>query len=275
MNYSTALPLVQTLVASFRYPSCLSQLVRLTLFLLHPSSPKLMISSLHPLSLPPSTNPARSGSGNGLSVSLHGKERGFSIALGALNLVKGIPMPLDLCSISQKGQPRLISFLSTALGIMADLDLGTEHLRWMGDARFVTGLLQAGLYRLSLSSSSTKTSQPTQPLTPSCFSPRSFSFLPTAVKMPSWSGSILIKITSSSPYATCSPKDNKRFLCDSLASRRRNGSIEPELRPPNETIEGGLPKLRYPDGPPPEGSDEREKEWEEVVKGGEKGVLFA
>jgi sphingosine kinase len=34
------------------------------------------------------------------------------------------------------------SFLSQALGLMVDLDLGTEHLRWMGDTRFVLGFLK-------------------------------------------------------------------------------------------------------------------------------------
>ena len=29
---------------------------------------------------------------------------------------------------------------------MADLDLGTEHLRWMGSSRFVYGYLRGGKY---------------------------------------------------------------------------------------------------------------------------------
>ena len=44
-------------------------------------------------------------------------------------------MPVDLFSLVQDGK-RSVSFMSQALGLMADLDLGTEHLRWMGDARF-------------------------------------------------------------------------------------------------------------------------------------------
>lgn len=100
----------------------------------------------------------------------------------------------------------------------------------------------------------------------------------TAVEMPSWNGSILIKTTSSSPYATFSGSD-KAFLCDSLAKRKhaelgKNSRTEEEPEA-NEAGEEGLPALLYPDGPPAEGSEEREKEWTEVVAGLEKGTLFA
>lgn len=33
---------------------------------------------------------------------------------------------------------------------MADLDLGTEHLRWMGDGRFILGYLQGGTFNSQL-----------------------------------------------------------------------------------------------------------------------------
>lgn len=49
-------------------------------------------------------------------------------------------MKVDAFSVVQNNR-RTISFMSQALGLMADLDLGTEHLRWMGDARFTLGLL--------------------------------------------------------------------------------------------------------------------------------------
>ena len=52
-------------------------------------------------------------------------------------------MKVDVFSITQNGK-RTISFMSQALGLMADLDIGTENLRWMGDARFVVGLLRGG-----------------------------------------------------------------------------------------------------------------------------------
>ena len=41
-----------------------------------------------------------------------------------------------------QGDRRFLSFLSQSLGIIAEVDLGTEHLRWMGSARFTFGLLQ-------------------------------------------------------------------------------------------------------------------------------------
>ena len=53
-------------------------------------------------------------------------------------------MKLDICSV-QQGQNRIMSFMSQAIGLMADIDLGTEHLRWMGDARFMFGYLREGM----------------------------------------------------------------------------------------------------------------------------------
>ena len=42
-------------------------------------------------------------------------------------------MPTDIFSVTQKDN-RCLSFMSQAIGLMAELDLGTEHLRFMGDA---------------------------------------------------------------------------------------------------------------------------------------------
>ncbi len=42
-------------------------------------------------------------------------------------------MPTDLFSVTQKNT-RYLSFMSQAIGLMSELDLGTEHLRFMGDA---------------------------------------------------------------------------------------------------------------------------------------------
>ena len=50
-------------------------------------------------------------------------------------------MKVDLFSVTQGGK-RTVSFMSQSLGLMADLDIGTENLRWMGDARFVFGFLR-------------------------------------------------------------------------------------------------------------------------------------
>ncbi len=75
------------------------------------------------------------GSGNAMSWNLNGTD---STSMAALCLVKGIRTPLDLTSITQ-GDKRTLSFLSQSVGVVAEVDLGTEHLRWMGPARFTYG----------------------------------------------------------------------------------------------------------------------------------------
>ena len=77
------------------------------------------------------------GSGNAMSWNLNGTG---SNSLAALCIVKGIRTPLDLVSITQ-GDRRTLSFLSQSAGIVAESDLGTENLRWMGSARFTYGFL--------------------------------------------------------------------------------------------------------------------------------------
>jgi len=80
------------------------------------------------------------GSGNGFSIALLGLKDGLDVSAAALNAIKGKQMKLDLCSVLQDGK-RSISFMSQAIGMMADIDLGTEKLRWMGDTRFMLGFL--------------------------------------------------------------------------------------------------------------------------------------
>ncbi|KAI5305366.1 coatomer subunit beta [Ascosphaera pollenicola] len=77
------------------------------------------------------------GSGNAMSCNLNGTS---SPSMGALCVVKGIRTPLDLVSITH-GDQRTLSFLSQSFGIIAESDLGTEHVRWMGSARFTYGFL--------------------------------------------------------------------------------------------------------------------------------------
>ncbi|KAJ2902688.1 hypothetical protein MKZ38_000273 [Zalerion maritima] len=77
------------------------------------------------------------GSGNAMSCNLYGTHRP---GLAALAIVKGVVTPMDLVSITQ-GDRRTISFLSQALGIVAESDLATEHLRWMGEQRFTYGFV--------------------------------------------------------------------------------------------------------------------------------------
>jgi len=77
------------------------------------------------------------GSGNAASLNFNGTN---NPSLAALAMVKGLRTPLDLSSITQ-GTTRTLSFLSQTVGIVAEADLATEHLRWMGSARFTWGIL--------------------------------------------------------------------------------------------------------------------------------------
>lgn len=77
------------------------------------------------------------GSGNAMSLNLNGTN---SASMAALAVVKGIRTPLDLMSITQ-GDQRTLSFLSQSFGIIAECDLDTDNLRWMGSARFTWGYL--------------------------------------------------------------------------------------------------------------------------------------
>ncbi|KAF2094549.1 sphingoid long chain base kinase-like protein [Rhizodiscina lignyota] len=77
------------------------------------------------------------GSGNAMSINLNGTT---SCSVAAVCVVKGLRRPLDLVSITQ-GDKRFFSFLSQSVGIVAESDLGTDHLRWMGDFRFTWGFL--------------------------------------------------------------------------------------------------------------------------------------
>lgn len=90
------------------------------------------------------------GSGNALAVSLYGPERCRDWALAALTAIKGRAMPLDLMSVShgsKESPKRTVSFVSTAIGAMGDLDIETEPLRWMGDIRFPIGYVKCVLER--------------------------------------------------------------------------------------------------------------------------------
>lgn len=77
------------------------------------------------------------GTGNAMSWNLNGTD---SPSIAALCVVKGIRTPLDLTSITQ-GNKRTLSFLSQSVGLVAESDLATEHLRWLGSQRFTYGIL--------------------------------------------------------------------------------------------------------------------------------------
>lgn len=83
------------------------------------------------------------GSGNAAARSLYNTQDHVECVLA---IVKGICTPIDLLSITQ-GTSRYLSYLSTSFGVIADADLGTEHLRWMGQARFTYGVVRRILSR--------------------------------------------------------------------------------------------------------------------------------
>lgn len=87
--------------------------------------------------------PLPTGSACAACTNLFGPKDNFNVALATLNVIKGQPMPIDLQSIVLlPSRERRVSFLSVALGLMVDLDIGTENLRWMGDSRFIYGYLR-------------------------------------------------------------------------------------------------------------------------------------
>ena len=83
------------------------------------------------------------GSGNALSLSTHGTND----ALAATTLMlKAGRTKIDLMAFKQQQQNSddesiHLSFLSQCFGTIADADIGTEHLRWMGPIRFDLGIL--------------------------------------------------------------------------------------------------------------------------------------
>ncbi|KAI2620786.1 sphingoid long chain base kinase-like protein [Xylaria nigripes] len=78
------------------------------------------------------------GSGNAMSCNLNGSHHPGPSALA---VVKGIRTPVDLMSVTQDSR-RILSFLSQSVGLIAECDLGTEELRWLGPSRFTVGILQ-------------------------------------------------------------------------------------------------------------------------------------
>ena len=95
------------------------------------------------LAIPLAMIPA--GSGNALCRSVVGSG---SWTLATLHIIKGKEVPIDLSSITF-GNERVISFLSQEVGWIADIDIGSENLRWMGGYRFAAAFLTRCLLRMS------------------------------------------------------------------------------------------------------------------------------
>jgi sphingosine kinase len=81
------------------------------------------------------------GSGNSMTLSTHGTA---NAAMATVNMLKAKKSKLDLMAVSQNtllGEiTTKLSFLSQSYGIIADADIGTEYLRWMGPIRFDLGV---------------------------------------------------------------------------------------------------------------------------------------
>lgn len=80
------------------------------------------------------------GSGNAMSVSCHWT---CNPSYATLSLVKAVETRIDLMCCSQpsyyESSPRL-SFLSQTYGVIAESDINTEFIRWLGPARFELGV---------------------------------------------------------------------------------------------------------------------------------------
>lgn len=80
------------------------------------------------------------GSGNALSLSTHGTN---DAAMAAFCMLKADRVKMDVMAVTQMENNRertRISFVSQAYGSIADADIGTESLRWMGPIRFEIGV---------------------------------------------------------------------------------------------------------------------------------------
>eukprot|EP00948_MAST-09A_sp_MAST-9A-sp1_P001578 g1578.t1 len=101
------------------------------------------------------------GSGNGLSKSLlYASDEAFSFESAAFLAVKGYPIPLDLAEVRSGGNEETYfakkedtnpsekmktryCILGIAWGVVADVDIESETVRWMGALRFTIGGLLA------------------------------------------------------------------------------------------------------------------------------------
>ncbi|SCU87395.1 LAME_0D09934g1_1 [Lachancea meyersii CBS 8951] len=80
------------------------------------------------------------GSGNAMSLSCHGTA---NPTYAALSVVKAQEVRIDLmcCTQSSYKTEHRLSFLSQTYGVIAESDINTECIRWMGPSRFELGVL--------------------------------------------------------------------------------------------------------------------------------------
>lgn len=79
------------------------------------------------------------GSGNALAAS----SGIWDVSTASYTALRGRKTKIDIATIVQPSTGMvLFSFLSVTFGLIANLDIGTEHLRWMGGQRFIWGALR-------------------------------------------------------------------------------------------------------------------------------------
>ncbi|KAL0044874.1 hypothetical protein WJX82_000765 [Trebouxia sp. C0006] len=78
------------------------------------------------------------GSGNALAANTGM----WDVVTAAYAICKGRTRSIDIVSMLQPPSTRFFSFLSLNFGLISNLDIGTENLRWMGNLRFTLGAIQ-------------------------------------------------------------------------------------------------------------------------------------
>lgn len=84
------------------------------------------------------------GSGNGLAHSLlhHSNENHSDLTANAFLIAKNYTSSFDVCAVNHFKFGRLYSFLSLEVGFIADVDLESEWMRFLGDGRFVVQVIR-------------------------------------------------------------------------------------------------------------------------------------
>ncbi|KAG2438711.1 hypothetical protein HXX76_005257 [Chlamydomonas incerta] len=107
------------------------------------------------------------GSGNGLAASAGL----WDPVTAVVSVCRGRTEPVDVASVLQPPGNRFYCLLSVVYGSMANLDIGTQHLRWMGELRFHLGglweIIRGRLYNCRifvLPPASTSTGDGAEPL---------------------------------------------------------------------------------------------------------------
>lgn len=90
----------------------------------------------------------KAGSGNGLATAMLKRSgEALDVISSTFNVLKGCPHPMDLSLVETSGAAggTYLSFLSLTWGLISDVDVESEVLRWMGEAR----LTLYALYRFT------------------------------------------------------------------------------------------------------------------------------